>query len=112
MKTPRLNRELVLETPQTASDGSGGYVKTWQSLGTHWAQVTVRSGRETVQSGTAVSAISYKIIVRGAPFGTPSRPRPEQRFRDGAQVFAIQAVADTDADGRYVTCYATEEAAV
>lgn len=112
MKTPRLNRKLVLEAPQKTEDGAGGYVEVWNALGTLWAQVTARTGRETAQSGTSVSAMSYKIVVRGAPFGNAERPTPDQRFRDGARVFVIKAVADDDANGRYITCFATEETAV
>ncbi|WP_299776727.1 phage head closure protein [uncultured Roseobacter sp.] len=112
MKTPRLNRQLVLEAPQRIEDGAGGYVETWQSLGTLWAQVTARSGRELAQSGASVSAMSYKIVIRGAPFGDAKRPRPEQRFREGERVFVIKAVAENDANGRYITCFATEESTV
>ncbi|MDW3221787.1 MAG: phage head closure protein [Paracoccaceae bacterium] len=112
MKAPRLNRKLILEDPQMAPDGSGGFVETWQALGTLWAQVVARSGRETAQSGASISAVSYRIIVRGAPDGAPNRPKPEQRFRDGERFFMIQAVAEDDADGRYITCFATQETAV
>lgn len=112
MKTPRLNRQLVLEAPQRIEDGAGGYVETWQALGTLWAQVTARTGREIAQSGASVSAMNFKITLRGSPFGDAQRPRPEQRFREGERVFVIHAVAEADADGRYITCFATEETAV
>ncbi|MEM1074957.1 MAG: phage head closure protein [Pseudomonadota bacterium] len=112
MSTPQLTRKLVLEEPARLSDGSGGYVMAWQSLGTLWAEVTARTGRETARSGTAVSAMSYRIVVRGAPFGAPDRPKPEQRFREGARLFLIQAVAEEDTNSRYLTCFATEETAV
>ncbi|WP_298836389.1 phage head closure protein [uncultured Roseobacter sp.] len=112
MTTPRLNRRLELEEPQRVPDGAGGFVTQWQVLGTLWAQVTARTGRETAQSGAPISAMSYRIVVRGTPFGAPDRPRPEQRFRDGERLFVIQAVAEEDADGRYITCFATEETAV
>lgn len=112
MKTPRLNRKLVLEAPQRTEDGAGGYVETWQALGTVWAQVTARTGREIVQSGAPISAMGCKIVVRGASFGDAQRPRPEQRFREGERVFVIQAVAENDANGRYITCFATEESTV
>ncbi|MBW4708535.1 phage head closure protein [Roseobacter sp. YSTF-M11] len=112
MNAPRLNRKLVLETPVKIADGAGGYVEDWQPLGTLWAQVSARTGRETAQSGAPVSAMSYRIVVRGAPFGAPDRPKPEQRFREGERLFVIQAVAEEDADGRFITCFATEEIAV
>lgn len=112
MKPPRLNRKLVLEQPVSVPDGAGGYQVDWQALGVCWAQVSARTGRETAQSGAPISAMNYRIIVRGAPYGAPERPKPEQRFREGERLFAIQAVGDEDADGRYITCFVTEEATV
>ncbi|MEP2470244.1 phage head closure protein [Roseobacter sp.] len=112
MTTPRLNRRLLLEAPQRLSDGAGGYVETWQALGTVWAQITPRSGRETAQPIAAMSKMSYRILVRGAPVGDAQRPAPDQRFREGERLFTIQAVAENDANGRFLTCFATEEVAV
>jgi len=46
--------------------------------------------------------------VRGAPVGAASRPRPDQRFREGDRVFAILAVSEFDATGRWLECWAEE----
>ena len=108
----RLNRKLVLEAPVRVSDGAGGFDTQWRSLGVLWASVTLRTGRETASSGAPISLTSYRIVVRGAPVGALQRPKPEQRFREGARVFIIQAVAEDDPNGRYLTCFATEETAV
>ncbi|MEX3315099.1 phage head closure protein [Sulfitobacter sp. PS-8MA] len=112
MSRPHLNRALILETPQRVSDGAGGFVESWQPLGTLWAEVRARTGRETAQSGAAVSRMAFKITVRAAPQGAPARPTAQQRFREGARIFTIQAVAETDSAGRYLTCFAQEETAV
>ncbi len=112
MTVPRLNRQLVLEAPVRQSDGSGGYAIVWQALGSVWAQITARTGRETAQVGAPISAMSYRIVVRSAPYGAAERPKPEQRFREGTRLFLIQAVAEEDADGRYLTCFATEETVI
>ncbi|MEO9651615.1 MAG: phage head closure protein [Roseobacter sp.] len=111
MTAPRLNRKLVLETPEAVTDGSGGFNNIWQPLGTVWAQVTARSGREAVNQGAPVSSTSYKIVVRAAPESALQRPRPDQRFREGSRLFHIQAVADTDVNARFLTCYVIEETA-
>lgn len=107
-----LNRQLVLETPTRVADGAGGYQRGWTPLGTLWAGIMARTGREMTEGSVQMSSTSYRIIVRAAPHGAPSRPKPEQRFRDGARVFRIEAVTDRDPTGRYLTCYATEEVAV
>lgn len=108
--TPRLNRRLALEAPVRAADGAGGFTETWSELGQLWAEVLPGTGRETGGAGLALAQVRYRITVRAAPVGAPSRPAPQQRFRDGARVYRIEAVADRGADGAYLTCFAREEA--
>jgi SPP1 family predicted phage head-tail adaptor len=112
MSAPELNRRLVLEAPQLLADGAGGYVNGWVPVGTVWAQVTPRSGRETAQSGAPVSRMAYRIIVHGAQKGSDRRPAAQQRFREGERIFTIEAVAEHDAQGRYLACFASEEQVV
>jgi head-tail adaptor len=47
-------------------------------------------------------------MVRGAPVGAPSRPVAGQRFREGARIYPILAVAEADPEGRYLVCHAEE----
>ncbi len=112
MSVPRLNRQLVLEAPDTLSDGAGGFVQGWVPLGIVWANVKARSGRETAQSGAAISRMGFRIIVRAAPTGSDRRPAAQQRFREGDRVFTIEAVAEHDPEGRYLACVAQEEQVV
>lgn len=111
MSLPHLNRSLVLEAPVQVSDGAGGYTRNWQPLGVLWAQVKAGSGREAAAFAVTVSRVPYRIVVRAAPDGAPSRPVAGQRFREGARIFNIQAVAEKDAQGRFLTCHAQEEVA-
>lgn len=112
MKPPRLSRRLTLEAPQYAPDGAGGFVTVWNPLGTVWAELRPRAGRELEQGGASVSRVSYRITVRATPPGSPQRPEPKARYRDGARVFVIRAVTESDAQGLYLTCFADEEAVV
>ena len=105
-RLPRLSRQLVLEDPQRSSDGSGGYSETWIALGTLWAEVKALTGRVT---GDSLSLQRYRITLRASPEGAASRPRPDQRFRDGSRLYRIDAVAEADPDARYLTCFAVEE---
>lgn len=106
-----LSRALVLETPEGISDGAGGTLQGWTALGTLWAEVVARSGRERAGDGAQLSLTGYRITVRAAPFGSSMRPRADQRFREGSRVFRILSVAERDARGRFLTCYAEEEVA-
>ena len=111
MNAPRLNRSLVLEAPMRISDGAGGYTNAWQPLGVLWAQIKAGTGREAGDFAATVSRVPFKIIVRAAPFGTPSRPVAGQRLREGARLYHINAVAEKDVHARYLTCFAEEEVA-
>lgn len=111
MNAPQLNRRLVLETPERVADGAGGFTESWTALGSLWAEVSARTGRERAEAGVLVSSVACRIVVRGALTGASARPKPEQRFREGDRVFVIQAVTERDPEGRYLTCFATEEVA-
>ncbi|KNG92761.1 head-tail adaptor protein [Pseudaestuariivita atlantica] len=107
--TVQLNRQLVLETLDRVPDGAGGFAEIWMPLGTIWADIRARSGRESAGEASALSVVTFRIIVRGAPQGSSMRPVAGQRFRDGGRVFLIEAVAENDAAGRYLVCFAKEE---
>lgn len=112
MNAPRLNRHLMLEHRERVPDGAGGFDDTWVSLGALWADVQARTGRDASGEAVSLSTTGYRIIVRAAPFGAPSRPSPGQRFREGTRIFRIQAVAEADARARHLTCFCEEEVAL
>lgn len=109
MNAPQLNRTLVLEGVVRTPDGAGGFTTTWTALGTLWAEVLPGSGSDTLGEERMLSAVPYRITVRGAPVGSGSRPVAGQRFREGARLFWIQAVTERDQFGRYLTCFSREE---
>ncbi len=109
MTAPRLNRRLVLEEASRVADGAGGHGLTWVALGTLWGRVEAGAGRERAGEFVTLSSVPCRITVRAAPPGAPSRPKPEQRFREGLRLFRITAVTEADADGHYLTCFAEEE---
>ena len=108
----RLNRSLTLEEATRVSDGAGGWDETWAQVGTLWADLRLRTGRETGGEGGSLSTTGYRITVRAAPHGAPSRPKAGQRFREGTRVFAITSVGERAGDGRYLICFAEEEVAL
>ncbi len=103
-----LVRKLVLEERESAPDGSGGHTVAWRPLGVLWADVKARAGREDFIGAVGRPRVRYRIIVRGAPFGAQSRPRPEQRLREGGRIFDILTVAEFDPAGRYLEIQAEE----
>jgi head-tail adaptor len=112
MRRVALSRKLVLEAAERSADGAGGYSEVWRPLGILWAEIRAASGSEREGAGTAtLSSVPYRITVRAAPAGAASRPRPDQRFRDGDRIFRILAVAERDHEARYLECLAREEVA-
>jgi head-tail adaptor len=103
-----LSRRLVLEERELEADGSGGYAVVWVARGTLWADVAARGGREEFVGGQPRPRARYRILVRAAPVGAASRPRPEQRFREGPRVFDILTVGEHDARGAFLEILAEE----
>lgn len=102
------SRKLVLEGRESAADGAGGFAVSWQPLGVLWAEMSARTGREDFSGGAPLSRVRYRIVLRGAPVGAPSRPRADQRLREGARIFNILSVAESDPHGRYLEIIAEE----
>ncbi|ETX28244.1 phage head closure protein [Roseivivax isoporae] len=111
MIAPRLSHALVLQDPRQVQDGAGGFVQTWVPLGTLWAEVEARSGRESEGAAGPVSVGAFRITVRAAPEGSDARPRAGQRFALGARRFRITAVTTRDRAGHFLLCHAEEERA-
>lgn len=109
MGAPRLNVRLALEVPEREGDGIGGYRVVWRRLGFLWAEMDAGSGRQRFAEVGAESVVPWRITVRGAPAGDPRRPLPGQRMRMQARLFRIEAVAERDPEGLWLTCFAREE---
>ena len=106
---PSLSRPLVLEERVRTPDGAGGFSEVWTALGSLWAELKAGSGRETGENFVTLSRVPYRITVRAAPQGAPSRPKADQRFVDGSRIFTILAVTEAGTDGKFLICNALEE---
>ena len=109
MTPPRLNVRLVLEAATREGDGGGGFAQVWHKRGILWAEMQAGSGRERFGEVGPESVVSWRITVRGAPLGDPRRPVAGNRLRLGQRLFQINAVAERDAAGLWLTCIAQEE---
>ncbi|MFW2587555.1 phage head closure protein [Sagittula sp. SSi028] len=110
-RTRRLDQRLVLETVEPVPDGAGGCVETWQALGTLWAEVSPRTGRQASGAAGAVARNGYFVWVRGAADDSTARPRIGQRFLWAGRRLSIEAVSDEPPRGMYLKCACTEEVA-
>ena len=106
MSGPAMTRRLVLEAPERVADGAGGFSETWVALGHVWAAVELRgAGREV----DVAARLQLKITMRAVPVGAGARPTAAMRFREGARLYRIEAVHESDETGRTLTCFAVEE---
>ncbi len=106
MKSAYLNRRLVLEAALRVADGAGGFGESWVARGHIWAAVRPRgAGREVDQA----ARLQLSITMRAVPQGAEARPAAGMRFRDGARLYRIEAVQESDPMGRFLTCFAVEE---
>lgn len=105
---PRIGTQLVLESPERVADGGGGAVLTWVPQGTVWAEVVASGGREASFGERTHAVVTHRVTLRAAPLGSPRRPVPTQRFRNGNRIFAILGVAEQGTDGAWLTAWVEE----
>lgn len=106
MSAREMNRRLALEAPERVADGAGGFSEVWVARGHVWAAVETRgAGREVDQA----ARLQLKITMRGVAQGAGARPDASMRFRDGARVYRIEAVHESEPLGRILVCFAVEE---
>ncbi len=109
MDASRLTWPLVLEEKSLVPDGSGGLSEVWVPLGTLWAELRPKSGREIEGEAASISRSLWTITVRASPVGSASRPVAGHRFRHRARLFAILAVQEADLEARWLRCTTEEE---
>lgn len=107
---PLLNRKLALEEESRSPDGAGGWTREWVKVASLWASLEARSASEGEERGRERAQVRWRILVRATPAGSAFRPRADQRFREGDRAFRITGVAEADPRGRFLSCWAEEEA--
>lgn len=105
----RATRPMVLEEASQAADGAGGQVINWVALGTLWCELRAGAASELRGEIVPEGRMRFRIFLRATPQGSPQRPRPDQRLREGGRVFRILAVSEADAAGAWLVCHASEE---
>lgn len=105
----RYSRRLVLEQATRTPDGAGGFAEGWAPLGVLWGDIAPASPRQSAPPGADAAKVPLRITLRAAPAGSPRRPLPGQRLREGARVFPVLAVVEPDVTGRTLIVHAHEE---
>lgn len=109
MTVPDPRTAFTLEGTQATPDAAGGFTEAWVALGTVWGELRGANGSEGLQGEVGVARATHSILVRGAPYGAPSRPAVRQRLRRGSRVFRVVSVREADPAGRFLECRVIEE---
>ena len=62
--TARLTEQVTLRRATTAADGAGGLTQAWSDLGTRWAHVELKRGRELERGDATRAQATYEIVLR------------------------------------------------
>ncbi|MEL6587053.1 MAG: head-tail adaptor protein [Pseudomonadota bacterium] len=105
--TRRLVHQVAVRTP----DGAGGHTRRWEERGAIWGDVRMRSGGLGQSDFGHSPRLRLRILTHFVPHGHPTRPEPGQRLRDGARIFAVEAVQETEGRAKHLVVLASEIAA-
>jgi len=112
MDLPKLTVKMTLQNPVRSPDGGGGYNTTWADLGTHWAQLSYRTGRTGSGETSPVARQPVEITLRATPPDHPMHPKPGQALVQGARRYIVSAVSPNGPTPLYLTCLAELEVIV
>ena len=98
-----LRHRLVLEQPLESPDGAGGVTRGYATVTTLWAAVMPVTARGDVVADGVDATVTHRIIVRSGPDVTT-----RHRLREGARIFRILALRDSDGSGRFLEIHAEE----
>lgn len=60
----RLKQRLTLQQEIQASDGYGGYTRTWQNIADLWAEIIPLAGREGVADEKLEASLTHRVVLR------------------------------------------------
>lgn len=99
-----LRVRLELERPVSVSDGQGGEVVSFVSVGGLWGRVEPVAAVSQENGGLRQVTVTHEIVVRKRGDLVSG-----MRFVNGARRFLVQAAHDPDEGGRYLLCRCAEE---
>jgi len=98
-----LRRRLTLEASSRSGDEAGAAATTWSNLGSVWAAVIPRTGREIVTADGQAARVTHEIEIRWRNDVTAA-----MRFRDGVTIYTVHAVHQRDELRRRLVCLVEE----
>ncbi|MCB2081365.1 MAG: phage head closure protein [Hyphomicrobiales bacterium] len=104
----RMDKRVILQSPQETVDTGGGYSVTWQEVATLWAHMEVLGrGREAWQDAQLQDRQLFRFTLRYRDGVTT-----KQRLVYDSRTFNIRAVVNPDERGEMLELVAEEGVAV
>lgn len=94
---------FTLEIPVRTPDGAGGAVETFEAAADIWGALRPLGGSESLEADGLKARARFEIWIRFRGDITPP-----MRFRLGARLFDIRAVADEAGRHRFLRCSVEE----
>jgi len=98
LRAGELRHQVTIRRLMQTPNGSGGFIDTWDTLGTPWAKVESLAGREAVLANTLQGIASYRITIRWrADMDTLDAVKYQMLLADGTP---LNIRDSSDPDGR------------
>lgn len=95
---------LELQQATLTSDGMGGHVETWTTVGMLFAAIEPVATRSIFGADQRLESVTHRITMRAR-----DDIRSGMRFVKQSRVFEIMTIHDPDETGRYQLCSVREE---
>lgn len=99
-----LSQRATLQTRVLASDGGGGSIEGWHTIGAAWVDITPLAATERFGGDRSAMRIRHRIKMRARDDVVSG-----MRILVGARNFAIRAVLDRSTDNRFLTVMCEEQ---
>lgn len=98
-----LRHRVTLEAASRTDDGAGGAVVAWAPVLDAWAEITARTGGESLVADAVEARVTHVVRLRWR-----EEIAPAMRWRFGTRLFEIRALLDADGTERWLDCLCVE----
>lgn len=98
MRSGKLDKQIILQSPSGTRDAIGERVTTWVDVATVWAEISPLSVRDLLAAGQTQSEVTHRVRVRYE--STIAAIDASWRVLFGVRVFVITGVRNINESNR------------
>ena len=101
----KMRYQVKLQSPTSTTDAGGGRSQAWTTLGTIWANIVPKSGKERFKHDQIQDTTTHDVTIR-------YRPDIDAKYRIlyGSRTFSIKSILNVDERDRFYLLSCTEGA--